>query len=286
MRWARFKRSRLRQRQPPALYGYDFYVYSAFSLYFAKAFFPAGDQTAQLLNTAAIFAVGFLMRPIGAWLFGRMADRHGRRVALTTSVLLMCFGSGLVAVTPVYATIGITAPVILLLARMIQGSEPWRRIRHERHLSFRDGDRRPPRLLFEFPVRDADRRSADGDAGVDRATEGRADARRTRRLGMAHSVRDRCASFRCRVLDAARSARDGSVPTGDAARRLARSAGGSPARGRHRRWADARRNAGLLHVHDIHAKISGQHLGFSEGHRDADFGVDVVRLHAVAACRR
>jgi MHS family alpha-ketoglutarate permease-like MFS transporter len=100
---------------------YDFYVYAAFSLYFAKAFFPAGDQTAQLLNTAAIFAVGFLMRPIGAWLFGRMADRHGRRVALTTSVLLMCFGSALVAVTPVYATIGIAAPVILLLARMIQG---------------------------------------------------------------------------------------------------------------------------------------------------------------------
>ena len=68
---------------------YDFYVYAAFSLYFAKAFFPEGDQTAQLLNTAAIFAVGFLMRPVGAWLFGRMADRHGRRVALTASVLLM-----------------------------------------------------------------------------------------------------------------------------------------------------------------------------------------------------
>lgn len=100
---------------------YDFYVYAAFSLYFAKAFFPAGDQTAQLLNTAAIFAVGFLMRPIGAWLFGRMADRHGRRVALTTSVLLMCFGSALLAVTPVYATIGIAAPIILLAARMIQG---------------------------------------------------------------------------------------------------------------------------------------------------------------------
>jgi MHS family alpha-ketoglutarate permease-like MFS transporter len=100
---------------------YDFYVYAAFSLYFAKAFFPAGNQTAQLLNTAAIFAVGFLMRPIGAWLFGRMADRHGRRVSLTASVLLMCFGSALIAVTPVYATIGVAAPVILLLARMIQG---------------------------------------------------------------------------------------------------------------------------------------------------------------------
>ena len=100
---------------------YDFYVYAAFSLYFAKAFFPEGNQTAQLLNTAAIFAVGFLMRPIGAWFFGRMADRSGRRVALTTSVLLMCFGSALIAVTPVYATIGFAAPVILLLARMIQG---------------------------------------------------------------------------------------------------------------------------------------------------------------------
>ena len=100
---------------------YDFYVYAAFSLYFAKAFFPAGDQTAQLLNTAAIFAVGFLMRPIGAWLFGRMADRHGRRLALTMSVLLMCFGSALIAVTPVYATIGIAAPILLLVARMIQG---------------------------------------------------------------------------------------------------------------------------------------------------------------------
>jgi len=100
---------------------YDFYVYAAFSLYFAKAFFPEGDRTAQLLNTAAIFAVGFLMRPIGAWFFGRMADRNGRRVALTASVLLMCFGSALVAVTPVYETIGIAAPVILLVARMIQG---------------------------------------------------------------------------------------------------------------------------------------------------------------------
>ncbi|MBS0252135.1 MAG: MFS transporter [Proteobacteria bacterium] len=100
---------------------YDFYVYAAFSLYFAKAFFPAGNQTAQLLNTAAIFAVGFLMRPIGAWLFGRMADRHGRRVSLTASVLLMCFGSAMIAVTPVYATIGVAAPVILLVARMIQG---------------------------------------------------------------------------------------------------------------------------------------------------------------------
>ena len=100
---------------------YDFYVYAAFSLYFAKAFFPDGDQTAQLLSTAAIFAVGFLMRPLGAWLFGRMADKSGRRIALTASVLLMCFGSALIAVTPTHATIGVAAPAILLIARMIQG---------------------------------------------------------------------------------------------------------------------------------------------------------------------
>ncbi len=100
---------------------YDFYVYSAFSLYFAKSFFPEGDQTAQLLGTAGIFAAGFLMRPIGAWFFGRLADRRGRRLALTSSVLLMCFGSALIAVTPVYATIGIGAPMLLLVARLIQG---------------------------------------------------------------------------------------------------------------------------------------------------------------------
>lgn len=100
---------------------YDFYVYAAFSLYFAKSFFPQGDQTAQLLSTAAIFAVGFLMRPIGAWAFGRLADRHGRRLALTASVLLMCFGSALIAVTPTYDSIGIAAPAILLVARLIQG---------------------------------------------------------------------------------------------------------------------------------------------------------------------
>ena len=60
---------------------YDWYVYSAFTLYFAPAFFPATDRTSQLLNAAAIFAVGFLMRPIGAWLMGRYADRYGRRAA-------------------------------------------------------------------------------------------------------------------------------------------------------------------------------------------------------------
>jgi MHS family alpha-ketoglutarate permease-like MFS transporter len=100
---------------------FDFYTYAAFSLYFAGAFFPAESETAQLLQAAAVFAVGFLMRPIGGWLFGHFADRHGRRVALTVSVLLMCVGSLMIAVTPTYDSIGVAAPLILLLARLVQG---------------------------------------------------------------------------------------------------------------------------------------------------------------------
>src|ERR1700704_1609058 len=100
---------------------YDWYVYSAFTLYFAKVFFPPASQTAQLLNAAAVFAVGFLMRPVGGWLMGRCADRHGRRAALSLSVLLMCGGSLLIAVTPGYAAIGVVAPAVLVLARLLQG---------------------------------------------------------------------------------------------------------------------------------------------------------------------
>src|ERR1700712_3621812 len=100
---------------------YDWYVYSGFSLYFAKGFFPPASQTAQLLNAAAVFAVGFLMRPVGGWLMGRYADRHGRRAALSISVLLMCGGSLLIAVTPGYARIGVAAPALLVVARLLQG---------------------------------------------------------------------------------------------------------------------------------------------------------------------
>lgn len=100
---------------------YDWYVYAAFSVYFAKAFFPEGDPTAQLLSTAAVFAVGFLMRPIGGWALGRYADKFGRRSALTLSVTVMAAGSLMIAVTPGYATIGIAAPLLLLFARLLQG---------------------------------------------------------------------------------------------------------------------------------------------------------------------
>ncbi|HDR9877392.1 TPA: MFS transporter [Burkholderia cenocepacia] len=100
---------------------FDFYIYSFCALYFAPAFFPSGNTTTQLLNTAGVFAAGFLMRPIGGWLFGRIADRHGRRAAMMISVLMMCGGSLVIAVLPTYAQIGALAPALLLVARLFQG---------------------------------------------------------------------------------------------------------------------------------------------------------------------
>ncbi|MFL6761467.1 MAG: MFS transporter [Sphingomicrobium sp.] len=100
---------------------FDWYVYSAFALYFAPVFFPKGDATAQLLNTAAIFAVGFVVRPIGAWAMGVYADHRGRKAGLMLSVSLMCVGSLLIAVAPGYARAGVLSPAILVTARIIQG---------------------------------------------------------------------------------------------------------------------------------------------------------------------
>lgn len=100
---------------------YDWYAYAAFTLYFAPVFFPEGNDTAKLLKTAAIFAVGFLMRPVGGWMFGRIADRKGRKASMTLSVMLMSLGSMMIAFTPGYKTIGVLAPVLLLLARLLQG---------------------------------------------------------------------------------------------------------------------------------------------------------------------
>lgn len=100
---------------------YDWYAYAAFAIYFSHSFFPDSDFNAQLMNTAGIFAVGFLMRPIGGWLFGSIADKIGRKRAMTLSVLLMSFGSLLIALTPTYKTIGILAPFLLLMARLLQG---------------------------------------------------------------------------------------------------------------------------------------------------------------------
>ena len=100
---------------------YDFYAYTAFALYFAPHFFPSHDPVVQQLNAATLFAAGFIVRPVGGWLFGHLADRYGRRLSLMVSVLMMCFGSLLIAFTPTYATIGFAAPALLAMARIIEG---------------------------------------------------------------------------------------------------------------------------------------------------------------------
>ncbi|WP_199088705.1 MFS transporter [Bosea sp. ASV33] len=100
---------------------YDFYAYTAFALYFAPHFFPSSDPVVQQLNAATLFAAGFIVRPVGGWLFGHLADRYGRRLSLMVSVLMMCFGSLIIAFTPTYETIGFAAPALLALARIIEG---------------------------------------------------------------------------------------------------------------------------------------------------------------------
>jgi len=99
---------------------YDVYVYSVFAVYFESQFFSAADKNSTIY-VWAIFAATFLMRPIGAWYFGRFADRHGRRLALTVSVTMMAICSFLIAITPTAATIGGWAALILLFARLLQG---------------------------------------------------------------------------------------------------------------------------------------------------------------------
>ncbi|MFE2430827.1 MFS transporter [Streptomyces sp. NPDC059373] len=100
---------------------FDWFVYASFATYFAAAFFPGDNPTAQLMNTAGIFAVGFFMRPVGGWLLGRYGDRKGRKAALTLTVTLMSASAVLIAAAPTYAVAGYGGAVVLLIARMLQG---------------------------------------------------------------------------------------------------------------------------------------------------------------------
>ncbi|MDR3079707.1 MAG: MFS transporter, partial [Streptomyces sp.] len=100
---------------------YDWFVYASFATYFAGAFFPDGNPTAQLMNTAGIFAVGFFMRPVGGWLLGRYADRRGRKAALTLTVTLMSGSALLMAIAPTYDSVGYLGAVVLLVARLMPG---------------------------------------------------------------------------------------------------------------------------------------------------------------------
>ncbi|MFT8949924.1 MAG: MFS transporter [Liquorilactobacillus hordei] len=100
---------------------FDWYIYASFAIYFANSFFPSNNQTVELLSAAAVFAVGFLMRPFGSFIMGKFADQHGRRSALTLSVVIMACGSLIIAIVPTYKTIGILSPIILVLVRLVQG---------------------------------------------------------------------------------------------------------------------------------------------------------------------
>lgn len=100
---------------------FDFLAYSFYSVYIGRAFFPTRDEFFSLLLSLATFGVGFVMRPLGGFVIGSFADRAGRRPAMVLTISLMTVGTMGVALTPSYATIGVAAPIILVLARLVQG---------------------------------------------------------------------------------------------------------------------------------------------------------------------
>lgn len=104
-----------------ALEWYDWNIYATFTAYIASQFFSSGDATSDVLKTLAVFAVGFLARPFGGFVFGWVADRKGRQVSMTLAVGLAAAGSLVIGLTPSYATIGVVAPIILVIARLLQG---------------------------------------------------------------------------------------------------------------------------------------------------------------------
>ena len=167
---------------------FDWYVYASFSLYFAPVFFPSGSQTVQLMNTAAVFAIGFLVRPIGGLLLGRYADRRGRKTALILSVLLMGGGSLLIAFTPGYDRIGVARAGDSAACTHPAGREPRRRVRHLGDLSQRDCANRPARILFELSVRHDHHGAAARARRADRPAARAADGAGAERVGLAHPV--------------------------------------------------------------------------------------------------
>lgn len=100
---------------------YDFTVYAFFAPMIAKAFFPMENSGSGLLIAVAVFGVGFFARPLGSVVIGAYADHKGRRPALLLTIALMALGTGMIALTPTYATIGLSAPIIIVIARLIQG---------------------------------------------------------------------------------------------------------------------------------------------------------------------
>ena len=254
---------------------------------FRQIVLPRRDQTAQLLNAAAIFAVGFLMRPFGGWLFGHVADRHGRRLALTVSVLMMCVGSLIIAVTPTYATHRRRGAVGAALARLVQGlslggeygtsATYLCEVAHPEHRGFYSSFQYVTLIGGQLLAMLVLLVSAELLLTPDAA----------RGVGLAHSLRHRRRARRRRLFHAPRHARDGGVPRGACARRAIEPAQGpaaAPARGGDRRRPHAGRHGRLLHVHDLHAEVPRQHGRAVEGHLHRHRGGDAVS--STCACSR
>ncbi|WP_434109979.1 MFS transporter [Paraburkholderia caffeinilytica] len=100
---------------------FDFTVYSFFALTIAKLFFPSHDPIVSTLLALSAFAIGFVARPVGGFVLGHYADKHGRRAALTLTIFLMAVGSAAIGLAPTYETIGIAAPTLIVIARLVQG---------------------------------------------------------------------------------------------------------------------------------------------------------------------
>src|ERR1043166_5975651 len=100
---------------------YDFAVYAYVAAYIAKNFFPQGDPVTALLATFLTYGLGFLARPLGGIILGRVGDTHGRKTALLITIALMAIGTVLVGILPTYAAIGVAAPLLLVVARLMQG---------------------------------------------------------------------------------------------------------------------------------------------------------------------
>lgn len=100
---------------------YDFLLYAFFAVTIGKLFFPASTPLASLLLSVGTFGVGFVARPIGALVIGAYADRTGRRSAMTLTISLMALSTALLALAPTYESIGLLAPVLIVIARLVQG---------------------------------------------------------------------------------------------------------------------------------------------------------------------
>ncbi len=267
---------------------YDWYAYSAFTLYFAPHFFPSADPTAQLLGAAAVFAVGFFMRPLGAWMMGIYADRKGRKSGLALSVTLMCAGSLLIAVSPTYESVGLLAPAVLLIARLLQGlSVGGEYGASATYLSEMAGKkRRGFYSSFQYVTLIGGQLVAIGVLLLLQAVMTEADLEAWGwRIPFAIGAVLAVVVFWIRrglaETESFKNAQGTDAPKSGAIALVQ----ASSARSDDGDAADCRWHARLLRLLDLHAEIPGQHLGFLARDRVADQRREPVSLHASAAGR-